>query len=108
MSKPASIHSWLLPEDLQTWVREARGRDEYQRRLASWLTYLGPFPAHHVARLLGVSKQSVWRWVSQYNQRGPQGRERQGRGGGAGRTWPGRRRSLAWPVSRSVPSRDGF
>jgi transposase len=81
MRKPASIHSWLLPEDLQTWVGEARGRDEYQRRLAIWLTYIGPFPAHHVATLLGVSKQSVWLWVSQYNRRGPQGLERQGRGG---------------------------
>ena len=81
MRKPATIHSWLSPEDLQAWVREARGRDEYQRRLAIWLTYLGPFPAHHVATLLGVSKQAVWLWVSQYNRRGPQGLERAGRGG---------------------------
>lgn len=95
MRKPAPIHAWLSPEDLQTWVREARGRDEYQRRLAIWLAYIGPFPVHHVATLLGVSKQTVWLWVSQYNRHGPQGLERHGRAGGAGgagRICPGRRR----------------
>jgi len=81
MRKPASIRAWLSPEDLQTWVRQGRGRDQYQRRLAIWLTHIGPFPAHRVATLLGVSKQAVWAWVSQYNRHGPQGLERQGRGG---------------------------
>ena len=81
MRKPATIHPWLSPKDLQTWVREAHGDDEYQRRLAIRLTYIGPFPAHHVATLLGASKQAVWLWVSQYNRRGPQGLERAGRGG---------------------------
>lgn len=81
MPKPASIHPWLSPEDLQTWVREGQGRDEYQRRLAIWLTHIGPFPAHRVATLLGVSKQAVWAWVSQYNRQGPEGLLRRGRGG---------------------------
>ncbi|MGO8789136.1 MAG: winged helix-turn-helix domain-containing protein [Terriglobia bacterium] len=81
MRRPASIRAWLSPEDLQTWVREGQGRDEYQRRLAIWLTHIGPFPAHQVATLLGVSKQAVWAWVSQYNRYGPPGLERQGRGG---------------------------
>ena len=81
MRKPAPIHPWLSAEDLQTWVREASGRDEYQRRLAIWLTFIGPFPAHQVATLLGVSKQAVWLWVSQYNRHGPEGLKRRGRGG---------------------------
>ena len=81
MRRPASIQAWLCPEDLQTWVREARSREEYQRRLAIWLTQIGPFAAHHVATLLGVSKQAVWRWVGQYNRHGPGGLERRGRGG---------------------------
>ena len=71
----------MSAEDLQTWVREAESRDECQKRLAIWLTVIGPYPAHHVATLLGVSKQAIWLWVSQYNQRGPEGLERAGRGG---------------------------
>lgn len=81
MRRPAPIKPWLSPQDLQTWVREAASRDEYQKRLALWLTFIGPYPAHHVATLLGVSKQAVWLWVSQYNQRGPEGLQRAGRGG---------------------------
>lgn len=81
MRRPAPIKPWLSAEDLQTWVREAKGREAYQKRLAIWLTFIGPYPAHHVASLLGVSKQAVWLWVSQYNQRGPEGLERAGRGG---------------------------
>jgi len=81
MRRPASIKPWLSLEDLQTWVRETHSRQEYQKRLAIWLTHIGPFPAHHVATLLGVSKQAVWLWVSQYNRHGPGGLERRGRGG---------------------------
>ena len=81
MRRPASIKPWLSAEDLQTWIREASSCDEYQKRLAIWLTFIGSYPAHHVATLLGVSKQAVWLWVGQYNQRGPEGLERGGRGG---------------------------
>lgn len=81
MRRPASIRSWLSTEDLQSWVREAEQREEYQKRLAVWLTHIGPFPAHQVATLLGVSKQAVWLWVSQYNRQGPEGLQRRGRGG---------------------------
>ena len=31
--------------------------------------------------MLGVSKQAVWKWVSQYNTQGPGGLDREGRGG---------------------------
>jgi transposase len=81
MRRPASIKPWMSAEDLQAWVREAASRAEYQRRLAIWLTHIGPFAAQQVATLLGVSKQAVWLWVSQYNRQGPAGLERQGRGG---------------------------
>jgi transposase len=81
MRRPAWIKPWLSPEDLQTWVREAQTRDELQKRLAIWLTHSGPFTAHHVAALVGISTPTVWQWVGQYNRLGPNGLARVGRGG---------------------------
>jgi transposase len=81
MRRPALIHQWLSRERLQAWVRKAGTREEYQKRLAIWMTAMGPFPAHRVASLLVVSKQAVWLWVSQYNRLGPDGLLRRGRGG---------------------------
>jgi transposase len=81
MRRPALIHRWLSEKKLQGWVRTAHSREEYQKRLAIWMTLKGPFPAHRVASLLVVSKQAVWLWVSQYNRLGPNCLQRQGRGG---------------------------
>lgn len=81
MKQPAQIKPWLTPEELAVWVREAPSRDAYQRRLAIWLTYIGPFPAHQIATMLQVSKQAVWLWIGQYNKEGLEGLEREGRGG---------------------------
>lgn len=81
MKRPAQIKPWLAPEELAVWVREAPSRDAYRRRLAIWLTYIGPFPAQQVATMLQVSKQAVWLWVGQYNREGPEGLERKGQGG---------------------------
>jgi len=81
MRRPALIHPWLSRERLQAWVRKAHSRDEYQKRVAIWMTLTGPFPANRVASLLVVSKQAVWLWVSQYNRLGPDGLLRRGRGG---------------------------
>jgi transposase len=81
MRRPALIHQWLSEKELKAWVRKARSREEYQKRIAIWMTLTGPFPAHRVASLLVVSKQAVWLWVSQYNRLGPDGLQRRGRGG---------------------------
>ncbi len=81
MRKPAVIQPWLSEKKLEAWVRTARSREDYQKRVAIWMTIEGPFPAHRVASLLLVSKQAVWLWVSQYNRLGPDGLQRQGRGG---------------------------
>jgi transposase len=81
MRRPAIIKPYLSPEELAQWVREAPTIDMYQKRLAVWLTYIGPFHAHQVATLLQVSVQSVWLWVGQYNTHGPDGLARKGRGG---------------------------
>ena len=81
MRKPAVIQPWLSEKKLEAWVRTARAREEYQKRIAIWMTLKGPFPAHRVASLLLVSKQAVWLWVSQYNRKGPDSLQRRGRGG---------------------------
>jgi transposase len=81
MRSPASIHPWLSLEDLQVWVREAPDKSSYQRRLAVWLTQVGGLAAHSVAEFLCASKQAVWLWISQYNRKGPEGLDREGRGG---------------------------
>ena len=81
MRKPAQIKSWLSREELAAWVREAATRADYQKRLAIWLTDIGPYPAGQVATLLQISQQAVWLWVSQYNKQGPQALDRTGRGG---------------------------
>jgi transposase len=81
MRPPAEIALWLSTEDMQTWVREAPDKASYQRRLAIWLTHVERLPAHRVAQSLCVSTPAVWRWVQQYNQQGPQGLHRAGRGG---------------------------
>jgi transposase len=81
MRKPAIIKSWLTPEELLSWLKEAPTVEAYQKRLAIWLTYIGPFHAQEVADMLGVSKQAVWLWLGQYNKHGPTGLGRKGRGG---------------------------
>lgn len=81
MRPPALIEPWLSTEDMQAWVREAPDKAGYQRRLAVWLTHVGRLAAHQVAEFLCASKQAVWRWISQYNLQGPEGLDRQGRGG---------------------------
>jgi transposase len=80
MRPPAHLESWLSSDGLALWVREAPDKASYQKRLAVWLTFL-QHPAHEVADLLQVSIPAVWLWVKQYNQRGPEGLIRQGRGG---------------------------
>jgi transposase len=81
MRLAAQIEPWLSTEDLQVWVREAPDKGAYQRRLAVWLTGVCRLPAHRVAESLCVSKQAVWLWIAQYNQQGPEGLQRRGRGG---------------------------
>ena len=81
MRRPSSLRPWFTVEQLVAWVKESPDKAAYQRRLAIWLTYAGPFAAHRVAELLAVSTQAVWKWVGEYNALGPSGLERKGRGG---------------------------
>lgn len=95
MRNPSQIVGWLSDIELQEWVREACDVDSYKKRLAIWLTVIGPFHAHQVAAMLGVSTPSVWLWLSQYNKRGPSGLSRKGRGGR-------RRAFLSWDEEEAV------
>ena len=95
MRRPAPIKPWLSEEECLVWIREAASREAYQRRLAIWLTQIGPFHAEEVARMLGISKQAVWLWVGQYNKDGPEGLMRKGRGG---RRWS----LLSWPQEEAL------
>lgn len=81
MRRPAQIQPWLSEEELLAWLRDASDRWTYQRRLAIWLTWTKPLPAEEIAQMLGVSKQAIWLWIGQYNKEGPEGLQRQGRGG---------------------------
>jgi len=81
MKPPAQIKPWLTVEGLAAWVEDAPDREAYRRRLAIWLTHIGPFHAQQVATMLRVSRQAVWLWVAQYNKHGPKGLQRRGRGG---------------------------
>lgn len=81
MRPPASIKNWLSIQKLFDWLQHAPDSAAHQRRMAIWLTHTGKLHADKVAAILGVSKQSVWMWIRQYNQKGPDGLDRNGRGG---------------------------
>jgi hypothetical protein len=42
MRKPAQIESWLTPEELLSWLKEAPTVEAYQKRLVVWLTCSHP------------------------------------------------------------------
>ena len=81
MRPPARIKSWLSIEKMFQWLQSAPDEPAYKRRLAIWLTYTGKLHANKVAKVLGVSTQAVWLWIRQYNDSGPSGLKRNGRGG---------------------------
>ncbi len=81
MARRPRVKTWLSEVELLEWTRQATTPAECRRRLAVWITTLHGWPAHEVARLLGVSKQAIWAWMGQYNRLGPEGLDREGRGG---------------------------
>lgn len=81
MRPPAQIKNWLPIDQMFRWLQEAPNEAAHQRRMAIWLTHTGKLHAHKVAEILGISTQAVWLWIRQYNQAGPAGLVRNGRGG---------------------------
>ena len=81
MRPAARIKEWMSQDEMLQWLRESPDKASYRRRMAIWLTYAGRVHAHKAASMLGVSTQSMWAWISQYNTFGPTGLIRQGRGG---------------------------
>ena len=81
MRSPAQIKDWLPIDQMFRWLQEAPNEASHKRRMAIWLTHTGKLHAHKVANVLGISTQAVWLWIRQYNQAGPTGLVRNGRGG---------------------------
>lgn len=81
MRPPAAIKSHLSINAMFQWLQKAPDEATHKRRMAIWLTHTGNLHAKQVAKVLGVSVQAVWLWIRQYNQQGPSGLERSGRGG---------------------------
>jgi transposase len=81
MRPPASIKPHLSINEMFQWLQNAPDEDAHKRRMAIWLTHTGNLYAKQVAKVLGVSLQAVWMWIRQYNDHGPAGLERIGRGG---------------------------
>ena len=95
MRPPAIIKPYLNTDQMRQWLRQALDKSTYQRRLAIWLTHHHRFHSRQVAQMLGVSTQSVWLWIRQFNTSGPRGLHRRGRGG---RHWA----FLTYPQERAV------
>ena len=81
MRSAANIKAWQSKAEMLAWVQAASDKPAYCRRTAIWLTCTAKLHAHKVADMLGVSKQAVWLWIRQYNEKGPKGLDRKGRGG---------------------------
>ena len=75
------IKSWLGLEQMYQWLQQADDESSRTRRLALWLICTGELGVPAVSVALGVSKQAIWLWIRQYNDHGPAGIERAGRGG---------------------------
>ena len=81
MRPPAIIKQWISIEQMFKWLGQAPDEMSHKRRMAIWLTHTGRLHANKVAETLGVSTQAVWLWIRQYNENGPEGLDRKGRGG---------------------------
>jgi transposase len=81
MRPPAQIKDWLSIDRMFRWLQEAPNEAAHKRRMAIWLTHTGKLHAHQVAEILSISTQAVWLWIRQYNESGPDGLIRNGRGG---------------------------
>ncbi|MCK4998456.1 MAG: helix-turn-helix domain-containing protein [Anaerohalosphaera sp.] len=81
MRPPAKIKPHLTIDKMFQWLQNAPDEDAHKRRMAVWLTHTGKLHAKQIAEILEVSMQSVWLWVGQYNDKGPEGLTRTGRGG---------------------------
>jgi len=105
MRPPATIKDWLSIEKMFQWVQDSPDQSSHKCRMSIWLTHTGRLHADKVADILGVSKQAVWLWIRQYNEKGPSGLDRLGRGG---RRWgilsPEEERQWLAPLIREARS----
>ena len=59
MRRAAQIRPRMSTEEMEIWVRKAPDKEALKRRLAVWLTHIGPFYTHEVATMLRVSKPAM-------------------------------------------------
>ncbi len=81
MRPAAKIKQWVNKEELGLWLEKASDQWSYKRRKVIWLTAVQRLSAKDVAKQLQVSVPAIRKWVRQYNDYGPVGLERKGRGG---------------------------
>ena len=81
MRPAVNVKQWMPVEQMFQWVHQAPDQKAHKRRMCIWLIYTGKLDTAKVADVLAVSRQAVWLWVRQFNEFGPEGLERKGRGG---------------------------
>jgi len=81
MARRFKIKPWFDGDELLAWMQESQTKQQYQHRLCIWLASRQSLTSAQIAEMLGISVPAVWKWVGQYNRLGPQGLDRQGRGG---------------------------
>lgn len=81
MSRPSFSGVNVNEEELRELVIGAKDKETYQRWMAIWLSYKFKMKAEDVASALVVSVPAVWKWMSEFRNKGESGLERSGRGG---------------------------
>lgn len=81
MRPPIELKAWLKPRALRAWVDDSDTPAQHRRRLAVWMGSLGRYGASEIAEVLGVTDDTVGRWLRQYNESGPETFDGPGRGG---------------------------
>lgn len=75
-----TLTPWLTKIEIKNWMHTAHTKNEYERRLAIWLSVLDYAPGQ-ISEMLAVSIPTVRRWLQIYNKKGPAGIIVKARGG---------------------------
>lgn len=81
MSRPSFSGVKVNEDELREFVTGAKDKETYQRWMAIWLSYKFKMKAEDVASALTISVPAVWKWMSEFRNKGKSGLARSGRGG---------------------------